>query len=260
MKTKTCFAFVTMVFSFIFFMGCTEFPNSISIAPPPSTDGPPVSTSDKAVSQVAQSACSDSGSSFSQSTSGTQTFSAEDLAFAKTQANYFTEHLVERAFDSSVLNGISSAAFSSPSFDQIIYHFIIGAYHYKDTDEYLYTRYFDDGWSTSNQYAYFPLAQVQTVVYEVFGLNDWFFNSDSFNSDIETYEVPLETGSYSLYSINNLSVSVNDSGLITASFNLTGSILFPDPIDYGPYVLTLQTVKENDHLFLRFVSFYPTNK
>lgn len=188
---------------------------------------------------------------------GSHTFSDSELDEAKEQTAFLIKHLVNYSFSESCLGGISSAEQFQPD-DLTIFHFVCALAH-KEEDEFFYSHYFkNDTPAFSNTEAYLPLSQVQKVVYQVFGIHEWFENPDDhFDFETQEYVIPLEIGPYTIYSYENLTVSVSDDGIVTAIFDLLDSELFPQENNYGTYSLTLQMIREDDQLFLRFVSFEP---
>ena len=140
--------------------------------------------------------------------------------------------------------------------DQEIFRFAVSLCLYYQNDTHPYSKIL----IKEEDYA-LPLNDVQTMVEEVFGISDWFV-SEWYNEEKERYEIP-PVGLSSIYSYENLDVSVSPNGIIRATLKLTGSKLWDDTIkvaEYGEFELVFRLMRKNNgDIFVRFVSFMPVN-
>ena len=140
--------------------------------------------------------------------------------------------------------------------DEEIFRFAVSLCLYYQNDTHPYSKIL----IKEEDYA-LPLNDVQTMVEEVFGISDWFV-SEWYNEEKERYEIP-PVGLSSIYSYENLDISVSINGIIRATLELTGSKLWDDTIkvaEYGEYEFIFKLMRKNNgDVFIRFVSFMPTN-
>lgn len=101
--------------------------------------------------------------------------------------------------------------------------------------------------------AIFSLVQVQQMVSDVFGQNDWFFADSSYDEQQNAYALTTGFGLGSVYSYEDPTFTWHEEDqTITASFTLIDTPNFPGEQSYGAYQITYQAVTEDGRTFLRY--------
>ena len=186
------------------------------------------------------------------------------------RASALTTHLVNDSFPPEATNGFPTPNSLAASDDgNTIYRFIYAQYKYFDEPTDPYYGLFDaknniyvntvfnpeTNQNVSSLIAAVPLSKAQLIAYQVFGVENWFYDPDYdiFNQESQCFQFPLEVGPYSSYTAQNLSTEQIDAQTIAVSFDLVGS----DHVakNYGRYQVIYQLLTEQDKQFLRFDHF-----
>lgn len=171
----------------------------------------------------------------------------EDYALA------LTDHLVMRALHKIPHQGQMT--------DREIYDFVITLHVYRDEHEHPYY----DLVTIVDRHALLQEKTVQLMVYELFGAEEWQYQSSendakrtNENGDNEYY-FPVEMGfPTSPYSYSNARILLNDGKHIIVQFDLADQKLWPSSnLEYGAYEVTFQVTDENGSAFLRFMNCLP---
>ena len=144
--------------------------------------------------------------------------------------------------------------------DQEIFRFAVSLYRYFQNDNHPYSKILIQGDDSNNFLYALPLNDVQTMVEEIFGISDWFFD-EWYNATEEQYEIP-PAGLLTIYSYEDLDISISPNGMIRATLALKSSGLWDDEVkdNYGEFELIFRLMRKNNgDVFIRFVSFMPTN-
>ncbi len=178
------------------------------------------------------------------------TFTKEELDEAKKQAELLTAHLIDGSLLSTALDGETA-----PS-QREINNFVLWTVRFLESPNYLFYDFFS---KTEDALYLFPLKNVQQIVHEVFGVEDWVLESSSlnFNEQKQQYESGLEYEIGGAFSFENLTLEIiEDTAKIETTFLLTDRIGFkgePGWNEHGYYTITFQVMREQERVFLRYI-------
>ena len=182
------------------------------------------------------------------STTGT-VYSDEELAMYEQQALILTEHFIIFSFHVDAID-------NTPA-DREIFDFMVTLPHYDDELSHPYHNLYYR--SDDETQAIYPLQDVQLMVYELFGINNWVYLEipSAYSDGDPAFIIPLEIGSpVAPFSLHDATVSSSPDGTVTVDFMLTNTLFFEaDSSEYGLYRVTFSVVEEDGRHFLRFIKY-----
>ncbi len=115
---------------------------------------------------------------------------------------------------------------------------------------------------TQGLYAYYSESDVQKMVYEVFGIEDWSYMNNQHDliqideNGANEFVIAMEVGfATSPYSYENPVVQILDEQTVIVQFELFDTKLWPSSgIGYGTYQITLNIVADGKGVYLRYES------
>lgn len=174
-------------------------------------------------------------------------------------AESLTSHLVVYSFPFGAENGY--ATLEDLIYNEkgdVIYHFVTSQHFFFSDEADPYHTLFDKNELITDTTVSMPLAEVQTMVEQVFGISDWFVDKDcQFDEEKQCFHFPLEVGTYSYYTADIVHSQKIDDKIVVTLVLKNSSYGESIPKEYGEYNITYGIVSDSGGDFLRFESFMP---
>ena len=186
----------------------------------------------------------------SQTNSSNTSFTEEEIEQAEQQALILTEHIITYSISFESSNDL----YLYPT-DREIYDFMLTLLVYREN--YVHPYYYIV--KMEEEYVSYPLEDVQQMVYELFGIQDWLYPDIDLSQEEQTYIIPVGVGlPVSSYTPGDATVSSTSDGTIIVEFILTDSGYYePASQEYGLHQITFLLMEEDGGQFLRFIEFRP---
>ena len=137
--------------------------------------------------------------------------------------------------------------------DEVIWNFVNGSSSCRENFPYDVWPELNDSQTT----AYFPLADLQRMVEQIFGVAEWMPDvvQEHCDENGTRLELPLETGLPGIYGFEDMHAAVQPDGDVTVTLQLIDTLSFPGDGQYGTYVFSFVPMQDGEEEFLRLTGF-----
>ncbi len=186
--------------------------------------------------------------------------SSEELALLQKQAEKITDCLVSSALTPEMRKAVLAegkltlAAAETEMTDELIWYFMRAVPLYREGPDFPYASLVQ---LSEDRYTfYFPIHEVQQMALQLFGRENWLpeIAQPCFRKDAARFEIPAETGAYTVYSCTEIESSIEPDGHITVTFQLIDAPSYPGLERYGKHCFNFAACQGEDGPYLQLQS------
>ncbi len=174
------------------------------------------------------------------------------------QAEALTKHILMNVLKKNYINNNEEITFSSRD----IFDFVVTMFIYREDPDYPYNNIPEIRIENNGMFAHYNFEDVQRVVKELFGVQDWFdpIIEDSYDKNLNEMIFSIEKGMpYSFFTYENFEInSLPNTNYIEIKFELIEFNPYEaekGTTNLGVYKIIFEVINENGKNFLRIHSF-----